>query len=36
VVVVGDAGAIARDVEALGIGSVEIVRDEEAPGVDGA
>jgi predicted Zn-dependent peptidase len=36
VVVVGDAGAIARDVEALGIGSLEIVRDEEAPAVDGA
>jgi predicted Zn-dependent peptidase len=29
VVIVGDADAIAADVEALGLGDVEIVRDEE-------
>jgi predicted Zn-dependent peptidase len=30
VVVVGDADAVAADVEALGIGALEVVRDEEA------
>ncbi len=31
IVVVGDADAIAADVEALGVGDLEVVRDEEEP-----